>query len=216
MTDEKTKLCKSCNQEQPLSAFYLNLRDDYAHECWKCRILAKTGGGNGPVIEKPLTIDTSSEMKTENALLEISMLNGESSNNTFDDVVIEGTRNKIPREVLTRMKDLWEKTEKIGGEIIKIGKIIVIKIIAFLKAHPNLTSSLALSAAVYFLAQSIPFFGPLLAPLLAVVTGVFTYASTSSFDDAVKMANDFFKLLVDIFRSVADHLNAGSVILHTK
>lgn len=193
MTEVRTRLCKTCNQEKPLSDFYLKQRDDYAHECKGCRLAAATG------VAKPST----SLMNTEQALLEVSMLNAEVSNQSFEDVVVEGIGGGVPPEVLTRMKDLWEKTKEIAGEVVEIGKIIIMKIIEFLKAHPKLAASLAIGAAVYLLTHAIPLIGPLLAPLLAAASAIYTFGTVSSLDEAIDMAKKFFQLLVEIFNAVA-------------
>jgi len=188
MPDVKTKVCQRCKQEMPLSAYYLKQRDDYVHECLDCRLLTSVAG-------KPTSkFAKSSELAT----LELTLLNAESSGQDFDDVVLEGLEGGISPEILTRMKDLWEKTKEIGGEMIAVGKII-----EFLKAHPKLMASLAIGAAVYLLAHAIPFIGPILAPLLAVITTVFAFGKLSTFDEVIETANGFFQLLVDIFNAVA-------------
>jgi hypothetical protein len=142
-------------------------------------------------------------MNTEQALLEVSMLNAEVSSQSFEDVVVEGISGGIPPEVLTRMKDIWGNTKEIAGEVIEIGKIIIMKIIEFLKAHPKLAASLAIGAAVYLLTHAIPFIGPLLAPLLAAASAIYAFGSVTSLDETINMAKKFFQLLVDIFNTVA-------------
>ena len=195
MTDIKTKSCSRCNQEKPLSAFYQKQPDDYAEECLDCRGAAASGQ----------SLAAPSSLSQEQALLEVSMFNAEASGQSFDDVVVDGISGGLPPEVLTRMNDLWEKTQEIGGEVIEVGKIIVMKIIEFIRAHPKLGASLALGAAVYVLAHAIPFIGPLLAPLLAAGTTLYAYGKVSSLDESIKLANEFFQLLVDIFNAAASH-----------
>lgn len=192
MTDQNTKICKSCNQEQPLSAFYQKQRDDYAHECWDCRQASATGL---PVI--------TSHLSREVALFEVTLLNAKTSDLIFDDVVVDGIGGGIPIEVLTRMKDLWESTKEIGGEIVAIGKIIIIQIIDFLKANPKLVASLAIGASVYLLSNAIPFIGPYLAPLLAVVSTLYSFGTMSTLDETINTAKNFFQLLVAVFNAVA-------------
>jgi hypothetical protein len=102
------------------------------------------------------------------------------------------------------MKSLWEKTKQIGNEMIEVGKIIVMKIIEFLKANPKLAASLAIGAAVYLLSHAIPFIGSLLAPLLAVVATIYAFGKVSSLDDVINLAKEFFVLVVEIFNTVAN------------
>jgi hypothetical protein len=94
--------------------------------------------------------------------------------------------------------------------LIEVGKIIVIKIIEFLKANPKLAASLAIGAAVYLLAHAIPFIGPLLAPLLAAAAAIYAFGTLSSLDDVIKMAKEFFALLVSVFNAVANRWAAAS------
>lgn len=124
----------------------------------------------------------------DQATFEISLTNVETSGRTFDDVVVEGIASGIPPEVLTRMKELWGKTQELGTEVIYIGKIIVIKIIDFLKANPKLTASLAIGGAVHLLSNSIPWIGPWLAPLLGCVTSLGVLVSSTSLEEAIAIA----------------------------
>lgn len=199
MSDISTKGCISCKQEKPFSAFYRKQRDDYVHECIDCR-LANVAG----LSTKQATLNS------EQAMLEFTLLNAETSGQSFDDVVLEGFQRDIPPEVLTRMKSLWEQTKKIGNEVIDVGKIIVMKIIEFLKAHPKLLVSLAIGAAVYLLVHAIPLIGPLLAPLLAVGSTLFAFGTLSSLDDVIQLAKDFFALLVSIFNAVENRWAAAA------
>lgn len=199
MSDISTKACISCKQEKPLSAFYQKRHDNYVHECLDCR-LAKVAGQS----------TNQTTLNSEQAMLEFTLLNAETKGQSFDDVVLDGLQKGIPAEMLTRMKSLWEQTKKIGNELIEVGKIIVMKIIEFLKANPKLAASLAIGAAVYLLAHAIPFIGPLLAPLLAAAAAIYAFGTLSSLDDVIKMAKEFFALLVSVFNAVANRWAAAS------
>lgn len=199
MSDISTKACISCKQEKPLSVFYRKQRDDYVHECLDCRLASVAG--------QPTKQAT---LNSEQAMLEFTLLNAETTDQSFDDVVLDGLQRGIPPEMLTRMKSLWEQTKKIGNEVIEVGKIIVMKIIEFLKANPKLAASLAIGAAVYLLVHAIPFIGSLLAPLLAVGAALYAFGTLTSLDDVIKMAKDFFALLVSIFNTVANRWAAAA------
>jgi hypothetical protein len=198
MSDIGTKGCISCKQEKPLSAFYRKQRDDYVHECIDCRLASVAGQS-----AKQATLNS------EQSMLEFTLLNAETTGQSFDDVVLDGMQRGIPPEMLTRMKSLWEQTKQIGNEVIEVGKIIVMKIIEFLKANPKLAASLAIGAAVYLLAHAIPFIGPLLAPLLAAVAAIYAFGTLTSLDDVIKMAKEFFALIVSIFNAVANRWAAA-------
>jgi hypothetical protein len=148
-------------------------------------------------------------LDSNQAMLELTVLSAETSGKTFDDVVLEGLRRDIPPELLTRMKSLWETTKTIGNETIEVGKIIVLKIVEFLKANPKLAASLALGASVYLLSQAVPVIGPILAPLLAAVTTIYAFGSIGTFDDVIKTAKEFFAMLVSIFNAVAARWSAA-------
>lgn len=199
MSDISTKGCISCKQEKPLSAFYRKQRDDYVHECIECRLANVSGQSI-----KQATLNS------EQAMLEFTLLNAETYGQSFDDVVLEGLQRGIPPELLTRMKSLWEKTKQIGNEVIEVGKIIVMKIIEFLRNNPKLAASLAIGAAVYLLAHAIPFIGPLLAPLLAAVAAIYAFGTLSSLDDFINLAKEFFAMLVGIFNAVANRWAAAA------
>ena len=107
-------------------------------------------------------------------------------------------------------------TKKARGKIIHVGKIILLKIIEFVKAHPYLSAGIAIGAAVGFLVNSIPLIGPLLAPLAGalgiVVFGIAGHRLDKGKNvrggileiaqDVIEIASAFFKLVVDVFNAV--------------
>lgn len=151
------------------------------------------------------------------ALMELTLLNAETSDERFEDFFVDGVGLGLPVEVLTRLKDLWGQTKRIGGEIVAIGKIIVQKIFEFLKANLNLMVGFAMGAAVGALVVGIPFIGPLLAPLSMLLGGLYgagTCSATekgiyagSPFTAAMVLAEKFFELLRAIFIGVSQYLN---------
>jgi hypothetical protein len=162
-----------------------------------------------------ISIHSGNYMQPKLALLELTMLNAESSDAEFDDVVIEGVRRGIPVEVLTRLSELWSQTKLIAGEIVAVGKVIVQKIFEFLLANPNLTIGIAVGAAVTALISSIPLVGSILAPLVAttaILYGAGVGASIDAgdfsgypFSAAKQLALKFFELLAIIFNSVSEY-----------
>jgi hypothetical protein len=149
-------------------------------------------------------------LESNQALLELTVLNADTLGVSFDEVVLEWLRRDIPPEILTRMKDLWETTKLVGNEVVEVGKIIVLKIVEFLKANPKLAASLALGTAVYVLTNAIPVLGPILAPLLAAITAIYALVTLATFDDVVKMASDFFAMLIRMFNAVATRWSAAT------
>lgn len=100
------------------------------------------------------------DLTKEQGLFELTLLNAEMSREQFDDFIVMGLNRAIPAEIITRLQSLWDFTKEIAGEVVVIGKIIVQKIIEFVKANPKLAIGLALGAAVGALIASIPFLGP--------------------------------------------------------
>lgn len=148
-------------------------------------------------------------------MFELSLLNAEASEAKFDDVVVDAIDRGIPPELITRLRDLWDKAQVIAGEVVAIGRIIVSHIIDFLKRNPKLSLGLAVGAALAVLIGGIPFIGPLLQPLstwVATLYGAGVGAamqqgdySGSPFTAAIELASKFFDLLTVIFRSVASY-----------
>lgn len=136
------------------------------------------------------------------AKLDLSYLNAEIEVDSFDNFVAYGIERGISRELLTRLRDLWDTTKQVGSELIQVGKIIVIKIFDFLKANPKLGSSLAIGGVVYLLTNSIPGIGPLLAPITGTLAALLAYAKQADLEQTIQLARDFFQLLIDIFKAV--------------
>ncbi|MBE9188059.1 DUF2273 domain-containing protein [Microcoleus sp. LEGE 07076] len=122
----------------------------------------------------------------------------------------------LPHEVTIRLHELASYTKKAGNKVLAVGKIVLIQIIEFVKAHPNLATGIALGAAVGLLASSVPFIGPVLAPLAAVLGITVGAIAGHRLDqgyrqvdgivgvtqDFIQIARLFFQLLIDVFNAV--------------
>ena len=162
-----------------------------------------------------MTTETIAELSPEQGLFELSMLNAERTQNDFDDIMVEGLNRGIPPEILTRLKEIWEATEEIAGEIIAIGKIVVMEIINFLRANAAIAVGIAIGAAVSSLLLMIPFIGPLLFPLATLLTTTYGFGvgaamqagdvSGNPLSAAVALAYKFFDLFIRIMKSVTQY-----------
>ena len=121
----------------------------------------------------------------------------------------------LPPEVAIRLKDMISVTRQIAGKAISLGKVIVIKLIEFVKAHPNMAVGIALGAMVSSLIISIPLLGPLLAPVLAPLGIVIGAVAGHRLDmaiggrmngdigiieitqDVIEIARSFFQLFIN-------------------
>jgi hypothetical protein len=125
----------------------------------------------------------------------------------------------LPYEVTTRLHELVTYTRKVGNKIFALGKIILIKIIEFVEAHPYLATGVAVGAAVGFLVNAIPFIGPVLAPL-ATALGIVIFGIAGHrldkrtqgkevndgilgvAEDIVEIAAAFLKLMADVLNII--------------
>jgi len=154
-------------------------------------------------------------LSPEQGMFELTLMNGETKEYDFDSIVVEAINRGLPPEVITRLKELWEKTKVVAGEIISVGKIIVQKIMEFLKSNPKLTIGLAIGAAVSVLIAGIPLIGPLLEPVAAVVFPLYGAGvgasvakgdySGSVYKAAIELANKFFEFIRSVFTAVLQY-----------
>ena len=123
--------------------------------------------------------------------------------------------------MIIRLKNLVDVTERVADRVISIGKIVLMKIIEFIKAHPNLAVGVAVGAAVGVLVSTIPFLGVYLAPIataIAITIGAIAGHRLDKIEagqtinvsvdaiavgkDVIEVAKLFFVLLIDIFNAV--------------
>lgn len=124
-------------------------------------------------------------------------------------------------EITIRLHELATFTKRIGSKVFVVGKIVLIKIIEFVKAHPFLVTGAGIGAAVgtavATLITAIPFLGQLLAPVaialgiaITVVGAVVGHRLDKGFlgvgEDIVEIAQEFFKLLADVFNTSFRHV----------
>jgi hypothetical protein len=155
-------------------------------------------------------------MSKEQGALELSLMNAEQDAKPFESLLLEGLNAGIPAEIMTRLENVWKVTQRIAGEVIALGKIIVTCIFEFLRAHPGITVGIALGAAVGALSTGIPLLGPLLAPLVSKISIFYGAGLGAAYSDgvltsdpivaAISLANKFFELLREIFLAVSEYL----------
>lgn len=155
-------------------------------------------------------------MDNSEALFELSLLNAEKGESSFDEFFLWGSEKGIPTEVLTRLKSIWDFTKPIAGEVVSVGKIVVTAIADFIKANKHMMLGIALGAAVGALVASVPFLGPLLAPLATTLSAVYgagvgaalgdgekTIDATHPIVVAITLAKKFMELLITIFQALS-------------
>jgi hypothetical protein len=162
------------------------------------------------------------EYSVEDAKFKLLLLDAKAVNVDKIDLTVQLTNAGIAQEVITRIDELWEKTLKIGDEVVRIGQIIIVEIVKFVKENPHLSTGIALGAAVGALVSMIPFLGPLLAPLSTVIgmfIGAYAGAKLDRGDKVSKgtsripqemilIAKKFFELFAQIFNSLKNEYKA--------
>lgn len=161
----------------------------------------------------------SSVISLPQANLKMALWQAESSSMSSNELYVWLDDLGLPSEVVLRLHELATFTKKVGNKIVDIGKIVLMKIIEFIKAHPNLSTGIALGASVSLMVSAIPFLGPILAPLAAamgITIGAIAghrldkegqgHSSESGVigitQDVIEVARLFFELLIDVFNTV--------------
>ena len=150
------------------------------------------------------------------ANLELMLLSSEAETLSSSDFYAWLRDLGLPAEAAIRLKAVAEITAEIGQRIIHVGKMIIIRIMAFVRAHANLAIGIAIGAAIGALVNAIPWIGPLLSPIVTLIGVTFFALAGHRMDkaaagvsmnsgliavgqDLIEIAKAFFKLLVDIF-----------------
>lgn len=166
-----------------------------------------------------------SGMSAPHARLELALWQAEADATSSSDLYIRLTQMGLPPEVAIRLKALLEFARPIGDKLVSLGKIIVIKLIEFIEAHPNLATGIALGAALSSLIAAIPFLGPILAPIalpLGIAAGAVTghrmdraegdalngdIGVTRIAQDVIEIARAFFQLLIETLGAVSAEIS---------
>lgn len=155
-------------------------------------------------------------MDKNQATFEVLLLQAEASQLDKVETMAFLSNNGIPLEVITRMNLLWEEVLEIGGQIINIGKIIMMKLIQFIKENPNMVIGLAIGVALGMLANAVPFIGQFIAPILSAVLGTIgvlhghrldkavkgEYLGDSLMEDAITVTKKFWSFFYEVFNLV--------------
>ena len=153
--------------------------------------------------------------------LKLTLMDADAQSTSSSDLYLWLIESGLSSEVAIRLKDLADITGKVADRAICIGKIILLKIIEFVKAHPNLAIGIAVGAAIGALVGAVPFLGIYLAPVVAAISATIGAIAGHRLDkieqgktvnvsdditviaqDLLEIAKHFFKLLIDIFNAV--------------
>lgn len=155
------------------------------------------------------------------AKLELTLLNAEAQSVPSSDLYAWLRESGLPAEAAIRLSAFADTVQEVGGNVINIGKIILLKIIEFVKLHPNLATGIAVGAAIGALVGMIPILGTYLAPITTLLgIGIGAVAGYRLdrreqgdlavnhsqvlliAEDIIQLAREFFKLVADIFNKI--------------
>lgn len=163
------------------------------------------------------TIKMNQKLSIAQANLKLALWNAQAELVNGSEIYIQLQELGLLEEVVSRLHEILNYTKKVAGRVFSIGKIVLIKIIEFVKAHPFLVVGAGIGAvvgsAIASLITSIPFLGQLLAPVAAMLGITITAIGAvvgHRFDkqfqgvgqDLVEIAQHFFALLADVFDCV--------------
>ncbi|MEL6440022.1 MAG: hypothetical protein AAFQ80_12300 [Cyanobacteria bacterium J06621_8] len=170
---------------------------------------------------------TSAALKLANSNLKMALLQAEADSFSSNELYVWLSDSGLPTQIATRLHELVTYTKKAGKKVFAVGKIILIKIIEFVKAHPHLVTGIGIGLTVGFAVQtlvsSIPFIGAVLAPVAGALTStlgitIFGIAGhrldkrsqgrhTSDgligvAEDVLEITKEFFEFIADIFNTI--------------
>ena len=160
-------------------------------------------------------------MTPARARCELVLWNTEAMHFPSSDIYLWLRDSGLPSEAAIRLRNLMDVTTRVANRILHIGKIVLIKVIEFVKAHPNLTIGIAVGASLGLMVSTIPFLGSFLMPIvttLGVLVGAVAGHRRDKLDqqqpvnlgwdlmavgqDVIEIAKLFFKLMIEIFNTV--------------
>jgi hypothetical protein len=153
--------------------------------------------------------------------LKMSLWQVEADATTSAELYMWLRESGLPNEIIIRLHKLLTFTKKVAGKVIAVGKIILMKIVEFVEAHPFLVTSAGIcavvSAAIAGMITAIPFLGPLLASIAVALGIVITLTGavighnldkqfSSVGKDISEIVQDFFGLLAEVLNAIFCHV----------
>ncbi len=161
-----------------------------------------------------------SELSVSQSKLKLMLWNAEVEGFSSHDFYIWLQEMGLPESVVTRLHDLASKTIQFGKKLVSIGKVLLFRIIEFVKENPCLVAGTGvgavIGAAIYSLIGSLPLgLGQFLEPLAKILgLGAVSLGASvgHSLDRELKgfsqslqeAANSFFNLLAGVLRSLSN------------
>ncbi len=159
------------------------------------------------------------QLSAPQANLKITLWNAEAEKMDSAELYLQLQDFGLPEEVTSRLHELIEVTKKVTGKVFAVGKIIVMKIIKFIKSHPFLAAGASIAAVLSMVVTgfitAIPILGPMLTPV-AITLGVSVTVTGAvighridehfnkagqSFQEVEELVKKFFAMLISVFES---------------
>ena len=156
-------------------------------------------------------------LSTGQANFKLALWNAEADSTKSSEVYAQLQELGLPEEFTSRLHELITFTKKVAGKVFAVGKIVLLKILEFVKAHPFLVVGAGIGAvigaAIVGLITSIPFLGQVLVPVAAalgitvtVMGAVVGHRLDKQFqdvgEDVAEIVQHFFSLFADVFNTV--------------
>lgn len=165
---------------------------------------------------------TTSAISPAQSKLKFMIWNAEVEGFSSSDFYIWLQNMGLPESVVTRLHDLVSKTMRIGKKLVSIGKVLLFKIISFVKENPCFVAGAGIGAvvgaAIYSMICSLPYgVGAFLEPI-AKFLGLGIFAAGSSVGHSVDReirnisekladaARNFFHLMAEVLRSISNQM----------
>ncbi len=159
--------------------------------------------------------------------LELALFQSEATLISNNELYVWLANSELPQEIIIRLRQLTTYTKKVGQKVFAVGKIILLKLIQFIKQHPHLVTGIGMGAtlglSVQYLVSSIPFIGAILAPVAGAISATLGIAILGIAghrldkrsqglkisngiigiaEDAIEITKVFFEFIADVFNTV--------------
>jgi len=153
------------------------------------------------------------------AMLDLGLLNARARRFDPLDAVADLLNRGLAPEIVFRLRQFAERLAWVDGELVEVGRIVLMEVWAFVKANPRMVIGMAVGAALGALAYMIPLIGPWITSTAmltgAALGGIAGYqldlwqrgvpvseGALGTLQAAIYLAEEFFKMLARIFNAV--------------
>lgn len=142
------------------------------------------------------------QMSAARGHIELVLLSSRTDELDKDAQFLRLTNRGMPRELVSGLDDLWDLTRACGGHVIRVGRIVVAKVLEFVDMYPETNVGMSISAAVRAFSEMVPILGPTLAPITVIVAGHRfggCFDGTDYEEKLHRSAQGFIKLTAQVF-----------------